>query len=359
MRRYTLDGSEELEARIARQLERCAEAALEAVGPESLHALVLGGGYGKGEGAVRHGEDGDHCYNDFDLFVIVPAMGRRRRRHVHRLLEAVGHGLGEDFGFDVDFGPPVQVDALPKLPYTQMWMELEAGHQVIWGPEDVLKALPPWDPSRPPLEEGTRLLLNRAAGLLLARRRLSEPLDEDGRSFVLRNVAKAWLAMGDSVLFARRCYHPGYVERGRRLAEADLAELPRGEVLRRRYGEALSFKLRPKLTEPSEGLPARLDEALSWHRSMFLWYEGRRLGCESMDEGDYGTRSERLAVGSLGEGCINLLRNALRLGPAVFFEPRRAWHHPRDRLLGELPALMLGAAPEKEEGFLALWRTVT
>lgn len=359
MRRYTLDGSDALEGEIRRNLDETVKAALEAVGEESLHALILGGGYGKGEGAVARRGDRDRCYNDFDLFVIVPSgTGRRRRGEIHRRLGQVGHRLAQRFGIDVDFGPPVAVDRLSALPYTQMWMELGEGHRVLWGPEDVLDALPRWDPTRPPLEEGSRLLLNRGAGLLLARQRLTGSLDEAGRSFVLRNVAKAWLACGDAVLFARACYHPGYVERGRRIAAADLSELAEGELLRLRYAEALDFKLRPRIEEPSEGLSARLEEVLAVHRRVFLWYEGRRLGCGMLEGEDYARRPERLAVPSLVDGCANLVRNVLRLGPSVLREPLRAWHHPRDRLLAELPGLLASGGGGGTEAFLRLWQTV-
>ena len=50
--RFTLDGSDAIESRIARDMKVVRNASLEAVGADSLSALILGGGYGRGEGGV-------------------------------------------------------------------------------------------------------------------------------------------------------------------------------------------------------------------------------------------------------------------------------------------------------------------
>ena len=50
--RFTIDGSDALEDHLARVCESAAEGVLNIVGKARLEALVLGGGYGRGEGGV-------------------------------------------------------------------------------------------------------------------------------------------------------------------------------------------------------------------------------------------------------------------------------------------------------------------
>ena len=78
-------------------------------------------------------------------------------------------------------------------------MEARAGYHVIYGPEDVLDALPAYDTEHPPLEECARLFMNRGIGLLLARQKLEAggPVEGEDFEFVVRNIYKALLAMGD------------------------------------------------------------------------------------------------------------------------------------------------------------------
>ena len=59
-------------------------AEVEALRLPKLSAVVLGGGYGRGEGGVLRTEHGDHLYNDLDFFVFADGTSRREAlRHNH------------------------------------------------------------------------------------------------------------------------------------------------------------------------------------------------------------------------------------------------------------------------------------
>ena len=84
--RFTIDGCDALEQRIAHDLAAIREAVLERVDENSLSGLVLGGGYGRGEGAVYVVDGEERVYNDYDFFVLTPDRRRARRRKLTNAL---------------------------------------------------------------------------------------------------------------------------------------------------------------------------------------------------------------------------------------------------------------------------------
>lgn len=334
--RFTVDGSDELESRIARDMAAVRAHVLEVVAPGELLALVLGGGYGRGEGGVFLVNGEERVYNDYDFFVVVPYTSRSRRKALTAKLNGVKAAVEPACGIHVDFSPPMPASGLGKLPYELMFMEAKMGHHVVIGPEDVFSAIPAYDTERPPLEECARLFMNRGIGLLLARTKLMQPaLSEDDHEFVVRNIYKAMMAMGDSVLFIRRDYSPSYIERRARFLAQDLQGVPEG--VREAYEASLDFKLRPRHEVP----PGKTLDA--WHREMtalylevYLWFERQRLGLPALDWRVYASLPSRLPGQSAPERMKNLVRN-LRHGRPVGGE----WIlHPRDRILKRLPALL-------------------
>src|SRR6476646_6533016 len=67
--RFTIDGSDELEEHLEGTCEMVLSGVLEIVSPRRLEALLLGGGYGRGQGGVLKTETGDQPYNDLEFYV--------------------------------------------------------------------------------------------------------------------------------------------------------------------------------------------------------------------------------------------------------------------------------------------------
>jgi hypothetical protein len=62
--RFTLDGDEALERHLAHTCARVLSGIRGLIPPRRLEAVLLGGGYGRGEGGVLRGPGGDRPYND-------------------------------------------------------------------------------------------------------------------------------------------------------------------------------------------------------------------------------------------------------------------------------------------------------
>lgn len=355
-RRFTIDGSDDLENRIARDMDRVRDAALKAVGPENLTALVLGGGYGRGEGGVYLVDGEERVYNDYDFFVVVPFRARNQRQAVAARLDALKPELEPACGVHVDFGPPIPAENLPSLPYELMYMEAKEGHVVIHGPKDVFDAMPDYDTSRPPLEECARLFMNRGVGLVLAGRTLRGPgrLDRESFEFVVRNIQKAYMAMGDSVLFRAGRYRTRYSERLAVLENLNLDSIPDALGLIDAYRDAIEFKLRPRHDVP-DGLTLAAWHARAVERflDMFLWFERARLGYPGMSWDEYAALPARLPRprgGALARCLAQNIRHgrALGLGTDCLLQPR-------DRILKRLPALLAPRAKQDAAPLINLW----
>src|SRR5438105_4846760 len=69
--RFTIDGSDALEAQLANICEQVAACVQSVIAVTKLEAIVLGGGYGRGEGGVLRMPRGDQPYNDIEFYVFL------------------------------------------------------------------------------------------------------------------------------------------------------------------------------------------------------------------------------------------------------------------------------------------------
>src|SRR5438105_13305058 len=71
LKRFTLDGSDELEALLRQLCTHISERVARLVPEGKLEALVLGGGYGRGEGGVLTTDAGERPYNDLEFYIFL------------------------------------------------------------------------------------------------------------------------------------------------------------------------------------------------------------------------------------------------------------------------------------------------
>ena len=211
--------------------------------------LVLGGGYGRGEGGATAAH---RLYNDLDLFVFLDAPEAAFPSFAQRLAP-VAAAFTARLGVDVDFTLRTAA-RLRRDGRRLMVQELLRGH-VALDPADF--DLAAWSGVRPraaadlPAGEAARLIMNRGMGLEFARRRLAA---NGGRAdaFVLRNLNKAVLGAGDARLIAE----------GRYAWRLDAREAALGDDAA--YARACAFKRRPPddAAATSAALPCADDAAL-------------------------------------------------------------------------------------------------
>ncbi|HET6399656.1 MAG TPA: hypothetical protein VFH47_08905 [Candidatus Thermoplasmatota archaeon] len=234
---YTIHDTPETLARIEADLDLVARE-VRAVDPH-LRSLVLTGGFARGEGAMKDGAP----QNDYD-FVAVRATARPPRGY-----DEVRRRLEERLGLHVDLAP-VAAWRLPYAAKSIFWYETALRGKVVWG-DDLLGRVRVRRVSDIGRGEGVRLLVNRAAGLLLA----TTLQDPHARRI---QCAKALLAASDAHLLALGRFPPSQTER-QAVLEALRAEGRMPEAVAA-MGDwqpwGYRYKVDPAHTEPRDSLQA-------------------------------------------------------------------------------------------------------
>ena len=287
-------------------------AEIDALGVPKLQGVVLGGGYGRGEGGVWGSGDGERgtaaLSNDLDFFAVTEeGASHAEIAVIGAALVPVARRWTERLGVDVDF----TVRTPWRLRHDQarvMIQELIHGYFDVAGRKgaEMFKGIEVRPPSAFPWSEAVRLLVNRGVGLLLAHEQMSPETSNDQRpttNFVLRNINKCILGAGDARLIARGGY----------LWKAEDRAAAIGEPL---YSAAVAWKFRP-----------RKESVCSWDEAQAEWLEavdevmsaGRRTG--AMRRTVYQMARwiwRRRTVGdltTLGYGAV--VRILLKLAPVV------------------------------------------
>lgn len=230
---YTRHDTPRTVARIERDLGLVRETVRR--GDPRLRALVLTGGFARGEGTVLGGRP----QNDYDL-VAVRGIGPPRASYA-RMQDRLERRLG----LHLDLCP-VPAWRLRWAAPTIFWYETALRGRVLWG-EDVLPRIPVRTPEDLDPTEGLRMLVNRAAGLLLATR---------SRDALHRRIqaAKALLAAADVHLLADGRFAPSQHERWERLRDlpAHTAAARAAAAMQPWLGWAYGFKVECDRTRPPD-----------------------------------------------------------------------------------------------------------
>ncbi|MBX7255455.1 MAG: hypothetical protein K1Y02_03750 [Candidatus Hydrogenedentes bacterium] len=239
--RFTVCGSsavEELLTALATDAARMAEAALS---PSEYRALVIIGGYGRGEGGVEIVSGQERPHNNIDFLLIAetsrPAKIAALR---HRLLEAF-QPVMQQYDLEIDLSV-IGIWQLRFSPTLIIWYETRFGHKTILGDTNFVPSLSQFRLDRIPCRDALRLLVNRGTLLVINDQLLDKNTDPSSQKRrITRNIMKAIIGYGDALLFVLGDYDWSYVERKRRMKLRH--ELP--PEFRQWYDRAAEFRFCP------------------------------------------------------------------------------------------------------------------
>ncbi|MCH9670113.1 MAG: hypothetical protein K0U93_01580 [Gammaproteobacteria bacterium] len=338
---YTHCADPAAEVVIGEHQKLVADAVIATVPAESFVALVLIGGYARGEGGVWYGPDNSPGpYNDYDYFVVVRGTDGAERARLAAALRATAHELEHAVGVEVDFAL-LRQDKLGSAEYSLMNAEMLWGHRVVAGDNAVLNVMPAMPFAGLPLGEFTRLMLNRGSLLLLNQvALLRDGLSEaQAREQFVKYLFKSVLACGDARLATEGRYHPSYPEKRTQLtsAGADVEFL-------NLYDLALEAKFLPNYDQHIQA------DLASWQTSVVdLWLatfkslESRRLSRALRSWAEYVSPMvpKGQATSRALSGARNIAVNWRDFGLDEFWRnPRWLRRHPRERLISTLPLLL-------------------
>ena len=228
MGRFVEADSPAMDALVAETVAKVG-AEVEALRIPRLGGVVLGGGYGRGEGGVIADGGGERLSNDLDFYVVSEeGASSGDLAAIDAALAPVAARWTKRLRVDVDFCPAKTPWRIRHDQERVMIQELLHGYVDVAGKrgEELFRSVERRGPEMFPWMEAARLLMNRGAGLLFA-------LVSEDPEFVARNLNKCVLGAGDARLITRRQYKWKVKDRAAAL----------GDPL---YSAAVEWKFRPR-----------------------------------------------------------------------------------------------------------------
>lgn len=348
---FTVTDDPKVEGHIAGHMHHICQAILQSAG-SMVHCIALTGGFGRGEGGIALDEHGRPCpVNDYDILVVCRRNDWPTWWCLRRRLKSLEPALSQYCGVRVDLACKTP-RMLAGAPRTVESYEIAVGHQVLWGDDKALEAIPWRDAGMLPPWEAARYLFNRGAALLWSQLMLDEdqPLSEASRRFIHIAIQKARLSWGDAVLILRRRYDAVY---RRRPALLDTCPIPPElEFIRPMYQGAIQDKLTPAFPAYDDtAIQALLGETITLHEIVWRWVEAQR-GIAQRDKSSFWLTYFRHPAPLLREPSAQLPASArvyhlavtlARLRPLT----RHLWgEHPTEHLVRILPLLLFLPAEE-------------
>jgi len=341
MGHYSIRGSEAFDARLDHDFDRVARALAGSSDSARFRALVLLGGYGRGEGTPRIVADRQEPFNDYDFVVVAASVDRRTGHAVQGRLRLLEQQLSHELGLPIDLQLYTE-SGLRRAEFSLLNYEMKYGHRVIWGDSNILDAMPDYPHDRVPLSEGTRLLLNRGKLLLDVRRALcaGRELSAEERLRLVKFLYKALLAFGDCALLMARAYDLSYAVKKDRITERLAPGVPDAPFLVERYRAAVALKEWGDYAFVSEYPLADAFEGIRQYYLRFLpWYEASRVRREAAECAAQGPSPFPSPDDS--PAWKTAVYNAKAFGARAVSMGKGLWReHPRLRLYRALPLLL-------------------
>lgn len=229
--------------------------------PEKPLAILLYGGYGRGEGAWFEDEKGNTTpYNDYDIDVITDQRISFSKRQSLRKVIAQKVGIK---WIDLGFIPPKNIR---KYKATIQTIDLKEASTLLYGDRSVYDLFPEMRKEDIGDFDIKKLFNTRVWTFLGSWQGAFHNLDIDESRFFQNQMAKAALASCDLLLVANKCYVTSYVER----ANKAISIYPNNEMLKSIVTWAINEKLHPS------------SKCLSKEEMESLYISVKSLFCESM-----------------------------------------------------------------------------
>ncbi len=343
--RYTLDGSDVIEARIDADQELIGKAVRQLMPGSELCAVVIMGGYGRGEGGYLWVDDEPAPYNDYDYFIVVQNMSAADVQAINPKVQALAKELEKQVGIEVDFAF-LHKEKLASLAPALIFTEMSWGHRVIEGDPHVLDSMFVVPFAQLPKAEFTRLMLNRGMLLLMNQLSLtisSEPKERPQREQFVKYIFKAVLASVDAYLAKQDAYDPSYPKK---MASLCAIDEPLARQLLPQYEMAFEGRFHPNSYDAfvQYDLPCWQENAIDCWLQSLQALERARLG-DQMPDNWAAYASLSVDKGQSDKDLYSLLRNmAVTVKDygvsEVMSHPCKATHYPRERVISALPLLL-------------------
>jgi len=270
--RFTARGGDLIEKELTAIVSQAAETVIQTVPADRYRALVLIGGYGRGEGGVQVVEGIERPHNNLDFLLLTNNLPSRElgtiKANIDKALAPLSeaHQLGFDFSL-------INISKLRRSPCLVMWYDMRFGHKTLAGDADFVPSLESFREDCILASDVRNLLVNRGTLFVINDALLERgDLNEQDRKILVKHAVKGIIGYGDALLFFLGGYHWSYVEKQRRMRSQ--ANVP--ENFKTLYDRAMEFRFRPDYASfPGE-------EVTHWLDSIRPQLADIHLRCESL-----------------------------------------------------------------------------
>ena len=299
---YTVLDNGAVDAHIQAKLNLIVTRILKFIGAPNVKAIILSGGFGRGEGGVVINKKEIRLINDLDLTIVCHySTYGKTIKEKKGPLEELAQALAQEVDIkqvDLGLSHPARFYLIANRVSDYEYVN---GHKILYGDIDIKKRSAKWLTFQNlPVEDGTNYFLTRGSGLLIAALSFYDKSGialEDRENFLIE-LNKAVLAMGDALLLLERKYHFLYQERLTALDSVNFQQAPGGTTIRELYRKSLQWKLQPDIAWRGDDT-----EKQNWFYvrdlfdKFFFWFEQTRLsvnmkGWEEYLASIYGIQGE-------------------------------------------------------------------
>lgn len=239
--RLTIKGSKQFEEKLSSFLDNVRHDIEYLVDSEFYEAIILIGGYGRGEGGVINVEGVEQPHNNFDFLVISKNINKEQTAFLEETCSEVFDSHANKLGVLVEF-TVISTKKLKSIDPLVITYDMKYGHKLVSGNSDILTknknfevdTIPSWDVRNLIVNRGTLLIIN---DLILNK----QGLDKKDKKNVIKHWIKAIIGYGDALLFYMGEYHYSYVEKQKRMKKQTTVDIK----FRALYNSAMNFRFSP------------------------------------------------------------------------------------------------------------------
>ena len=229
-----------------------------------LKAIILAGGYGRGEGAVEFAKKKPRLLNDLDIYLVTKKQMKdsfleKLGQRCSKLIGKGGLEYPENYRAKFDFDTFFNVDLrcitfgkLKHLPPPVRYYEMNNGTTLLYG-EDVRKIIPSMKTEDIPFSEGLRFLSNRMMNMFLSMKEeyLKKKPSKDETGIINYYICKAYIACCDALLLSIGKFAPTYRGRAKIFSDIYKEAFPdmhkKFPELAEKVNYAINYKLNPDI----------------------------------------------------------------------------------------------------------------
>ncbi|MBI2425853.1 MAG: hypothetical protein HYV27_23715 [Candidatus Hydrogenedentes bacterium] len=239
--RFTLRGGAAVEARITAMVEEVAALTASLLKPEEYRALVVLGGYGRGEGGVEAIDGDERPHNNIDFLFLTTESLREDLGAVRTRIETALRPIMKAYAIEIDISV-MNASKLQHASNLMIWYDMRFGHKTVLGDAGFVPSLTRFERETIPAWDARNLLVNRGTLLVINDALLDEAAGAaESRDLITKHIMKALIGYGDALLFFKGQYDWSYAEKQRRVRTCPGI----ADSFRALYDEAAEFRFTP------------------------------------------------------------------------------------------------------------------